>query len=84
MDLSKTAKKNRDLVEDPLWRISRIIDTLDEIRTRAGAAIAVWPETQRTLQPALTKLDLIIEDLHALKEALSLLWQQGFDVKWKI
>lgn len=84
MDLSTTAKNKRDAVEEPLFRLSNLIDSLEEIRTRINAAVKVWPEISRTLSPALHKLDIIINDLRSLKSAIAVLWQQGFDVKWKL
>jgi hypothetical protein len=70
-------------VEDPLFRIANLIDAIEGIRTRVDAAMKVWPEISRTVKPALDQVDQIISDLKALKEALSLLWQHGFEVNWK-
>jgi len=83
MDLSKTAKNRRDLVEDPLFRLSGLIDKLEQIHTRMSAAIKVWPEIARTLNPAMQLLEVILNDMKKLKAALAQLWQEGFEVNWK-
>lgn len=83
MDLSKKAKKKRDAVEDPLFRLSSLIDRLEQIRTRINAAVKVWPEIGRTLNPALYLLDAILNDMKKLKSGLAALWQEGFEVNWK-
>lgn len=83
MDLSKTAKQNRDAVETPLFQLENAIHYLEEIRTRINAALAVWPEVGRTLKPAMAKLDAVMTSLYALQESLSHLWNEGFEKKWK-
>jgi hypothetical protein len=83
MDLSTRAKNRRDAVEDPLFRISGLIDKLEQIHTRMSAAIKVWPEIGRTLNPAMQLLDLILNDMKKLKAGLAQLWQEGFEVNWK-
>lgn len=83
MDLSKTAKKKRDLVEDPLWRLEKLLDRLEQVHTRMSAAVRVWPEIGRTLNPALRSLEAVRNDLQALKNALALVWREGFEMKWK-
>jgi hypothetical protein len=70
-------------VEDPLWVTGRLIDKLEQVRTRMDAAIKVWPQIGRTLNPAMNLLDAILQDLYALKDALGALWQEGFEVNWK-
>ena len=83
MDLSTQAKKRRDLVEAPLWRVSKLIDVIEEVRTRIDAAVKVWPEIGRTLHPALRIIDAVLKELTSLKQELSALWQAGFEMKWK-
>ena len=83
MDLSKTAKKKRDAVESPLFDVEQALHDLEEIRMRIDAAVKVWPETGRTLKPALKKHEQLQEQLDALKESLSALWDAGFARKWK-
>lgn len=83
MDLSKTAKRNRDMVEEPLFLTGKLIDDLEEVRTRVDAAMKVWNETERTLKPALHKLDAHLKELDELKKKLALLWQQGAAKMWK-
>jgi len=43
MDLSKKKKQKRDAVEQPLFQLEKLIDCLEEIRTRVNAALSVWP-----------------------------------------
>jgi exonuclease VII small subunit len=83
MDLSKSSKNNRDRVEEPLFLIEQILDDLEECGTRIDAAMAVWPETARTLQPARRKQQAAEKRLAALKEKLAALWKQGYRNKWK-
>lgn len=83
MDLSKIAKKKRDRVEDPLRLSEQLLDKLEECRTRLDAAIKVWPETKRTLQPALDKQNAIVQELEELHRKLAELWKQGAAAKWK-
>ena len=70
-------------MEDPLFRLSSLIDRLEQIRTRINAAVKVWPEIGRTLNPALYLLDAILNDMKKLKSGLAALWQEGFEVNWK-
>jgi hypothetical protein len=83
MDLSKTAKTRRDSVEAALWTSEGLLDDLEECRIRINAAMAVWPETQSTLKPALKKQDAILKQFSKLKKELEDLWQQGHKKKWK-
>ena len=83
MDLSKKQKSKRDAVEIPLLHVEKLLDLLEETRTRTGAAIKVWPETKRTLEPALQKQEAIEKELEELREKLQELWQHGFVKKWK-
>lgn len=83
MDLSTEAKNRRDAVEDPLWRLSKLIDRLEQIHTRIDAAIRVWPQIGRTLQPAQQLLELILDDMRSLKKSIAQLWREGFEVNWK-
>lgn len=83
MRLSSTAKQKRDAVEQPLFQLEKLIDCLEEIRTRVNAALSVWPEIGRTLKPATAKLDEVIASLYELKKSLSDLWDRGFQAKWK-
>lgn len=83
MDLSSRAKNRRDAVEDPLWRLSKLIDQLEQIHTRLDAAIKVWPQIGRTLQPAQQLLESILNDMRSLKKSIAQLWQEGFEVNWK-
>ena len=83
MDLSKSAKTRRDAVEEPLFLVEKLLDELEESRTRIDAAMKVWPETRRTLQPALSKQDSVSKRLRKLQEELTFLWKQGFAAKWK-
>lgn len=83
MDLSKTAKNKRDAVEDPLFRLSGLIDKLEQIHTRIDAAIRVWPQIGRTLQPAQQLLEAILNDMRSLKKSIAHLWHEGFEVNWK-
>ncbi len=83
MDLSKKAKTRRDAVEEPLFCAAFEIERLDEVRKRIDAAIKVWPETQRTLSPALSTLDEMLGEFENLRKALSLLWHAGAEAKWK-
>lgn len=83
MDLSKTAKKKRDQVEEPLFLLEKLLDELEECRTRIDATMKVWPETSRTLRPALSKQDLVSKRLKELQAKLSFLWKRGFATKWK-
>jgi len=83
MDLSKQAKTRRDSVEAPLWAVEKLLDDVEKSRARIEAAIAVWPETQSTLQPALSMQEAIARELTELQEKLSCLWEQGFASKWK-
>lgn len=83
MDLSTEAKNRRDAVEDPLWRLSKLIDRLEQIHTRIDAAIRVWPQIGRTLHPAQQLLELILEDMRSLKKSIAQLWREGFEVNWK-
>lgn len=83
MDLSKKQKTMRDAVEAPLFRVERLLDQLEEISTRTNAAMKVWSETSRTLQPAMHKLENVRKDLTRLQEELSQLWKAGFEAKWK-
>jgi hypothetical protein len=83
VDLSKKAKSRRDAVEAPLLSVEKILHDLEESRTRIDAAMTVWPETRRTLQPALSKQDAMAMKLVDLKKELSCLWEQGHKSKWK-
>ena len=83
MDLSKKAKTRRDAVEDPLLLTEKLIDDLEEVRTRVDAAMKVWHETSRTLHPALTKLDAQLKDVNELHAKLAILWKQGAARMWK-
>jgi len=84
MDLSKQSKINRDSVEAALWTSEGLLEDLEECRARIAAAMAVWPETQRTLKPALKKQDAILKQLSKLKQELEVIWKQGHKRKWKI
>jgi hypothetical protein len=70
-------------VEDPLWRVSKIIDRLELVKTRMDAAVRVWPEIGRTIHPAMSLVNELLQDLTSLKQALSTLWREGFEVNWK-
>lgn len=83
MDLSKKQKTRRDTVEAPLVRVEILLDQLEEIHTRTDAAIKVWSETSRTLQPAVKKLESVRSELIKLQEELSAIWKAGFEAKWK-
>lgn len=83
MDLSKKAKTRRDAVELPLIDLEKLLDEIEECRTRIDATIRVWPETARTLKPALGKQDSIAKRLKVLQTALSGLWDRGYAKKWK-
>lgn len=83
MNLSTKAKNRRDVVEDPLFRLGRLIDMLTQIRTRVDAAMKVWPEISKTLQPALRLLDEILNDMTNLRSGLSQVWREGFEINWK-
>lgn len=83
MDLSKNAKSNRDSVELPLLKANILLEKLELSRTRINAAIKVWPDTKRTLQPALDAHDEIIRQVTELHEDLSQLWKQGHETHWK-
>lgn len=83
MDLSTQAKKRRDAVEDPLFRLSGLIDKLEQVHTRMDAAVKVWPQIGRTLQPAQQLLQSILNDMRSLKKAIAHLWHEGFEVNWK-
>lgn len=84
MDLSKQAKTRRDSVETALWTSEGMLEDLEECRTRIAAAMAVWPETARTLKPALKKQDAILKQFSNLKKELEVIWKQGHKRKWKI
>jgi len=83
MDLSKKQKNRRDAVEAPLFQLEKMLDLLEEIHTRTDAAVKVWPETERTLGPALRRQETMEKELDALREKLQELWQFGFTRKWK-
>ena len=83
MDLSKNAKNKRDAVEEPLFRLSGLIDKLEQIQTRMEAAIRVWPQIGRTLHPAQQLLEAILKDMRSLKKSIAQLWHEGFEVNWK-
>lgn len=82
MDLSKRAKSRRNDIEEPLFQLEKLLDDLEECRTRIDAAIAVWPETKSTLRPALKKQSAIAKEMTELKRQLSKLWQRGYLNKW--
>jgi hypothetical protein len=83
MDLSKNQKTRRDAVEDPLWKVQKLLERLENIETRVGAAVKVWDETKRTLNPALKEARLARQELDELQQALAELWKIGFELKWK-
>lgn len=83
MNLSKDAKTRRDGVEEPLWQINDLLDKLELSRDRIDAVIKVWPDTKRTLRPALELQDEVIKDMAELKVKLSELWKQGHERHWK-
>ena len=83
MDLSKIAKRNRDAVEAPLFLTERLIDHLEQIRTRIEAATKVWSETKRTLEPALPECDVAMKEIGELRKSLAELWKRGAASKWK-
>ena len=83
MDLSREQKNNRDAVELHLFETEKLLDELEEISTRLDATLKVWPETQRTLDPAARKLKAILQKMEDIKSGLSKEWQEGFDRKWK-
>jgi hypothetical protein len=70
-------------VEAPLFRLEGLIEKLELIRVRIDAAVKVWPEVGRTLNPALCLVDSILQDLRNLKDALAVVWREGFEVNWK-
>ena len=83
MDLSNDAKNRRNDVEEPLWQINDLLEKLELSRTRIDAAMQVWPDTKRTLRPALDLHDEIVKDIETLKDKLSQLWKDGYDKHWK-
>jgi chromosome segregation ATPase len=83
MDLSKSQKTRRNAVEDPLFRTEQLLDELEETETRIDAAMQVWPETKRTLQPALNRLKQYKTNVASLQKELALLWKHGAASKWK-
>jgi len=70
-------------VEEPLFLTEKLIDELEEIRTRMDATMKVWHETERTLRPALSKLEAQLQSLKKQQEKLAILWKQGYDSHWK-
>jgi len=71
-------------VELPQLQNEKILEALEEIGTRLNATMKAWPETRRTLEPALKRL-LEVESKHEdLHENLRFLWHQGFARKWKV
>lgn len=83
MDLSKSAKRKRDAVEVPLFLTEQLLDELEEITTRVNATTQVWHETQRTLDPALTKLHKVSAQVSELQKALQAAWHAGAAQHWK-